>query len=288
MKVAVVGLGSMGLNHFKILQSMKGVQVYGVDPISRLAEFKDVDELFSNVKIDFAVVATPTTTHSDVSLKFIERNIPTLIEKPVFKSSEEANLIIDRLTKNDCKVAVGHIERFNPVCQTLAKELKNKRILNCNTVRISPYPKRISDVGVKLDLAIHDIDLIKFLTKEKIITCFSSSSSTNGAREDTCSFFIDIGGRTTCNVLVSWMSPFRKRTIEVLTTDSYYKADLLNKAVSKTSSTKSGDHKTKQLKVRDENALEKQLKQFIKYVTIGELGDLATLQDGLEALKIVE
>ena len=73
MKVAVVGLGSMGLNHFKILQSMKGIQVYGVDPVSRLAEFKDVDELLSNVKINFAVVATPTTTHSDVSLKFIER-----------------------------------------------------------------------------------------------------------------------------------------------------------------------------------------------------------------------
>ena len=288
MKAAVVGLGSMGLNHFKILQSMKDVQAYGVDPISRLAEFKDIDELFNNVKIDFAVIATPTTTHSDIALKFVEKSIPILIEKPVFKSSKEANLIKNRLAKNDCKVVVGHIERFNPVCQTLAMELKNKRILNCNTVRISPYPKRISDVGVKLDLAIHDIDLIKFLTKEKIITCFSSSSSTNGTREDTSSFFIDIGGKTTCNVLVSWMSPFRKRTIEVLTADLYYKADLLNKTVSKISSTKTGDHKTKQLKVRDENALEKQLKQFIKYVTIGELGDLATLQDGLEALKIVE
>ena len=75
---------------------------------------------------------------------------------------EPRTISIQVWDKNNVKLSVGHIERFNPVCQTLAMELKNKRILNCNTVRISPYPKRISDVGVKLDLAIHDIDLIKF------------------------------------------------------------------------------------------------------------------------------
>jgi predicted dehydrogenase len=153
---------------------------------------------------------------------------------------------------------------------------------------VSPYPKRIGDVGVKLDLAVHDLDLIRFITGQKIITCFSSSSKTAGDKEDTASFFIDIGGKITANILVSWMFPFRKRTVEVLTDKSLYEVDLFAKEVTKFTSNDSNSYSTKYMLVNETNALEEQLKQFIKYVTIGEIGHLADLDAGLQALRMVE
>ena len=289
MKAAVIGLGSMGTNHFKVLHTIPTVKkVFGVDPLARQAEFSDVEELLRNVKIDFAIIATPTAEHSKIALELVKKNIPILIEKPVFKNTAEGEAILKAAKKNNCKIAVGHIERFNPACQSLVHNLKDEKIINCSVTRVSPYPKRIGDVGVKLDLAIHDIDLIKFITKEDIITSFSSSSVTNGDREDTASFFLNIGHKTTANILVSWLSPFRKRTIEVLTDKSFYEADLLSKEVTKFVHEEGSSYNTHYVPVEDTNALEQQLKQFIKYVTIDDPGDLALLQDGLDALKIVE
>lgn len=288
MKAAVIGLGSMGSNHFKILRAMSQVEVYSVDPLTQTADFHDVDELLKNVNVDFAIVATPTATHSKVALELVEKNIPILIEKPVFKNSAESATLLEVIKKNNCKVVVGHIERFNPAVQALAKNLKDEKIINCSVTRVSPYPKRIGDVGVKLDLAVHDVDLIKFITKQKIITSFSSSSKTIGEKEDTASFFINLGHKTTANILVSWLSPFRKRTVEILTDKSFYEVNLLNKEVTKFTHENGSSYNTQYVTVKETNALEEQLKQFIKYVTIGEIGDLATLEEGLSALKIVE
>ena len=288
MKAAVIGLGSMGSNHFKILRKIKHVEVFGVDPLIRTAHFSDVDELLKNINIDFAIVATPTKSHSKIAIQLAKKNIPILIEKPVFKNSAEAGALLEVVKKNNCKVVVGHIERFNSAVQALVNDLKNENIINCSGTRVSPYPKRIGDVGVKLDLAVHDVDLIKFITKQKIISSFSSSSKTIGKKEDTASFFINLGHKITANILVSWLSPFRKRTVEILTDKSFYEVDLLNKEVTKFTHEDSNSYNTQYVAVKQTNALEEQLKQFIKYVTIGEIGDLATLEEGLAALKIVE
>ena len=288
MKAAVIGLGSMGTKHFSALRSMKRIEAFSVDPISRSADFSDVEELLKNVNVDFAIIATPTASHAKVALKLIEKNIPILIEKPAFRYSTQSADIFDIIKQNNCKVVVGHIERFNPACQTLMRDIKGQKIINCNITRVSPYPKRVTDVGVKLDLAVHDIDLVKFITKQKIITCFSSCSTTKGKQEDTASFFINLDNKTTSNILVSWLTPFRRRTIEILTDKSFYEVDLLNKAISKFSPGDDLSYITNYPSVKNHNALEEQLKQFIKYVTIGEIGDLATLEDGVDALRMVE
>jgi predicted dehydrogenase len=288
MKAAVIGLGSMGMNHYRILQTFKDVEVFSVDPLINTADFKDVDELLESVAVDFAIIATPTVTHSSLALKLVHKNIPVLIEKPVFKNSTEALSILKASEKNNCKIAVGHVERFNPACQAFMKEVKDERIINCNIIRVSPYPKRINDVGVKLDLAVHDLDLVRYITKQKIITSFSSSSTTLGKKEDTANFFIDLDGPGTANVLVSWLFPFRKRAMEILTDKAFYEVDLMAKEVAKFIYDSSASYATKYISVKETNALEEQLKQFIKYVTIGEIGDLASLEDGLEALRMVE
>tara|TARA_R110000824_G_scaffold335251_1_gene521813 strand:+ start:10377 stop:11243 length:867 start_codon:yes stop_codon:yes gene_type:complete len=288
MNAVVIGLGSMGTKHFKILRAMKGIKAHSVDPVSRSADFSDVDEMLRHINVDFAIVATPTASHAKVALKLVEKSIPVLIEKPAFRCSTESVDIINTIKENNCKVVVGHVERFNPACQALINDIKDQKIINCNITRVSPYPKRVTDVGVKLDLAVHDIDLVKFITKQKIITCFSSCSATNGTQEDTASFFINLGNKITSNILVSWLTPFPRRSIEILTDKSFYEVDLLNKAISRSTPGDALSYITNYPSVKSHNALEEQLKQFIKYVTIDEIGDLATLEDGVEALRMVE
>ena len=289
MKAAVIGLGSMGQKHHKLLKQIEDLDVYSVDPLSPTSNYKTTQGLLGDTKLDFAVIATPTTMHYDVALELINSGVSVLIEKPIFK--EYLNFfqrqdLENALEKNNCKLAVGHIERFNPAVEALKKDLKDKKIINCRFTRISPYPKRITDVGVKMDLAVHDIDLVRFITGEEIINCSSLASNTKSSREDTTSFFVSTYGNCSSTILCSWMSPYRERTIQVITECSLYKVDMITQTVSKYNADKQNNSFfAEDLNVTKHDALEKQLKQFIKYVKVGSVGSLATLDDGIQAIK---
>lgn len=289
MKAAVIGLGSMGQKHYKILKQFKNLDVYSVDPASQMSNYKTTQDLLNDVQIDFAVIATPTIMHYDIALQLINSSVNILIEKPIFKeylSFFQRQNLEDALKDNSCKLAVGHIERFNPAVEALKKDLKGKKIINCRFTRLSPYPKRITDVGVKMDLAVHDIDLVRFITGEEILNCSSLDSKTKSANEDTTSFFVSTYGGCSSTILCSWMSPYRERTIQVMTECSLYKVDLITHTVSRyVADQQVNSFFAEDLKVVKHNALEKELKQFMEYVKIGSVGSLATLNDGIEAIK---
>ena len=210
MKVALVGLGSMGKKHHDVLSKTPQIEkVYCIDSET----CGDTGVIYCNEKqllssapdIDFAIIATPTFTHSSIAKSFIEAKIPLLIEKPVTRTVEEGLALLELATKNDCKVVVGHIERYNPAVCTLMESISpEEKIINCSCLRVGPYPSRITDVGVSLDLAVHDVDLLRYIVGEKMLSHNAKKTfSTSKVNDDTSSFFLQFSKNISATILAS-------------------------------------------------------------------------------------
>jgi len=291
MRAAIVGLGSMGTKHYNALINIDDIHVVAVD--NRTIDhvdctvYSNLEDLLAEHTVDFAIVATPTSTHKDIAERLLSNSIHTFIEKPVAMNTQHALDIAKINTDIGAKIAVGHVERFNPAIQALMADLGDQKVIYCNAVRIGPYPKRITDVGVKLDLAIHDIDLISFITGQDILNFKSSSVCSKGNREDTAIFNIELSDNIVGTVFTSWMSPFRRRLVEVLTNEFYYEVDLLRHQVVKHSHIDNSSFATTPVYVHRKDALEEQIKMFIRYIETGKPGSLCLLEDATKALKLV-
>jgi predicted dehydrogenase len=173
LSVALVGFGSMGKNHARILNNLEGVKLVGIcDPavdddknFDGQYFYREISELLK-LNLDYCVISTPTTTHYKIAQEFLKNGIPILIEKPV---TENHSLSLELLHLAELKkiiVGVGHIERFNSALTELKKRIDSNelgKIHQISTRRMGPVPSRISDVGVIKDLATHDFDLTAWL-----------------------------------------------------------------------------------------------------------------------------
>ena len=140
MKCALIGLGVMGLKHYKILKQMSEIaSVITVDIANDneiLPEYNNVSSMLKKEQdIDFAVIATPTILHKDIAIELIKAGINVLIEKPITKTVKDAEEVLVQAKENNVKVAVGYIERFNPAIKILSEELEGQTIINCNITR---------------------------------------------------------------------------------------------------------------------------------------------------------
>jgi len=291
MKVALVGCGSMGKKHLNVLDSINNLEVVGViDPTLEREgiSFSSIGQfLKAAILVDFAIVATPTTYHCDSAISFIRNGIHVLIEKPVAATIGEAERIRAAALEFNVKVAVGHIERFNPAIVALRNDLQEQNVLTCNIKRISPYPTRIQDIGVKLDLGIHDVDLVRYITGKEVEKYHCTSSRINHTeREDTALFYFHLGN-TSATILNSWMSPFRERKIDVMTEGHYYKIDLMTQSVAKYSIMELNSYGITDLYIQRTNALQDQTVAFINFIETGDIGDLASIEDATIALDYV-
>ncbi|MEK6947491.1 MAG: Gfo/Idh/MocA family oxidoreductase, partial [Nanoarchaeota archaeon] len=174
LNVAVIGTGAMGKSHARVYSGIGTVNLVAVcDSDAERAknvasEFKtnfytDCMEMIKKEKIEAVSVCVPTKYHKDVAISLIRNKISVLVEKPITTNAEEAREMIGEAEKNKAKLMVGHIERFNPVVVELKKRImKNElgKIYKVNCTRLSPFPKRVLDVGVIIDLAIHEIDIL--------------------------------------------------------------------------------------------------------------------------------
>src|SRR3989304_2435380 len=136
-------------------------------------------------KVDAVTIATPTVTHLELAKIFIKNKIAVLIEKPLAVNARQGKKIVSLARKHDCVVAVGHSERCNPVVQAMKRLAVEPRFIEAN--RISPYPFRSTDVGVVLDVMIHDIDIILSLAASKIKRVHAVGVNVFEDKEDICS-----------------------------------------------------------------------------------------------------
>ena len=293
LKFALIGLGVMGKNHYRALQNVAGVQIVALcDPFcnENFAQkiYTELDEMLESENLDAAVIATPTSLHKEAALKCMRKGLNLLIEKPVCANAADAQILLEEAQKRNLKVAVGHVERFNPAIAALKKELENEEIYSIQITRNAPFPQRIADVGILADLAVHDIDLIRFLSGKEIKSAdIKCSRKIHAKFEDNAVLSFELEGEITALIATSWLAHRRKRTVEVACKGAVYEADLLNQSLVKFSEFDASSYKTQNIFVKRTDPLTSELEDFVRLLS-GEQSAGASIEDSLKTLKIIE
>ena len=232
IRTGVVGLGAIGANHARIMAELPNAEFAAVyderaehaqELAARygVAAAASLDELISMV--DAATVATPTVSHLAVGRALLEAGKHVLIEKPIADNSEDAKALVDLAESRGLVLQVGHIERFNPVLGQLETFLTSPRFIESH--RLSPFPNRSIDIGVVLDLMIHDIEIILHLVRSEIESIDAVGVPVLTRREDIANARIRFANGCVANITASRISPERLRKIRVFQGDSYVSLD---------------------------------------------------------------
>src|SRR6202790_4365187 len=237
LRIGVIGAGIMGSNHARVLVGLPDTVLVGVvDPLpahrTRATEltgcrtFATLDELIAE-GIDAVPVAAPTPLHHELTLACIAREIHVLVEKPIASSVEEGQEIVDAARRTGVTLMVGHVERFNPAVAAIKQAISGEDILSIAITRVGPFPPRMSNVGVVIDLAVHDIDLIRWFTESDIVEVQPQLSSAVAEREDIALLQFRTASGVLAHINTNWLTPFKARTVHIATRDKYVIGDLL-------------------------------------------------------------
>jgi UDP-N-acetylglucosamine 3-dehydrogenase len=280
LRVGVIGVGVMGSNHARVFAGLPGVELVGVaDPDRRQADFvartlgcaavADVAELL-NLNVDAVTIAAPTHLHHDIALTSVARGIHVMVEKPIASSVEEGRDIIEAARRAGVTLMVGHVERFNPAVETIKEALRNEDILSIAITRVGPFPPRMSNVGVVIDLAVHDIDLIRWFTDSEIIEVQPQLSSAVAEREDIALLQFRTASGVLAHINTNWLTPFKARNVTVATRGKYIMADLLTRQVTECFGFQpDGSYSMRHLSVGHAEPLRSELFAFLRAVRDG-------------------
>lgn len=238
LRAGLIGLGSMGRHHARVLRGLAGVELVGVaDPAGDvhgvagdLEVLPDIESLIK-VGVDYVTVAVPTMFHEDVALRLAAAGVHALVEKPLGPDVESAERITEAFESAGLVGGVGHIERYNPSVQSLRARLENGDlgdIYQIVTRRQGPFPARIADVGVVRDLAPHDIDLAAWVTRSTYASISAQTAHRSGREhEDLVSITGRFANGVVANHLVNWLSPMKERITVVTGERGTFVADTL-------------------------------------------------------------
>jgi predicted dehydrogenase len=226
----------MGRLHTRVYGQMPQVKLVGVydanqESAQAAAEqydtraFSDLDELLA--KVSAVTIATPTVTHLELARACLSHKVPCLIEKPLAKNSVEGRQIVELARANKTLVQVGHIERFNPAVRAMARLGIKPRFIEVN--RISPLTFRSIDVGVVLDMMIHDIDIVLSLAESKVSRVDAIGVSIIGDVEDVCNARLEFENGCVANLTASRVALKTERKLRVFSPDAYVSLDYQKK-----------------------------------------------------------
>ncbi len=237
VRTAVIGAGKMGAIHAKVYAQLPQSELVAVVDIDA-NKAKSLAEQYNCLacadyadilgKVDAVTIATPTITHLQLAKVFIKKNIAVLIEKPLAANVREGRKIVGLAKKKGSVVAVGHSERCNPVAQALKRLDIEPKFIEAN--RISPYPFRSTDVGVVLDVMIHDIDIILSLAASKVKRVDAVGVNVIEDKEDICNARIVFANGCIANVTASRLALKTERKVRVFSRQGYLSMDYLKKS----------------------------------------------------------
>ncbi|HXY60439.1 MAG TPA: Gfo/Idh/MocA family oxidoreductase [Chthoniobacterales bacterium] len=232
LRVGVIGVGHIGSNHARLYAEIPAAEftaIYDVDAARansiakkfRVTAAKSLDEFVGLV--DAASIATPTNSHYEVALPFLQGGKHLLVEKPITENPQHAAELAELAERNRLILQVGHVERFNPVLSALETRLSHPRFIEAH--RLSPYPNRSTDIGVVLDLMIHDLEIILHLVRSPVQTIDAVGIAVLSKGEDIANARIRFENGCVANVTSSRISPERMRKIRVFQEDAYLSLD---------------------------------------------------------------
>jgi UDP-N-acetylglucosamine 3-dehydrogenase len=242
LKVAVIGVGAMGRNHARAYTEMPNVELVGVvdaDAATAAAvarryatrAYTDPAALLTEARPDAVTVAVPTSDHLPVALEVIRRGVHLLLEKPIASTVEEGEQIIAAAEQADVKLAIGHIERFNPAVLALKEHLaagELGRVFQIEAHRQGPFPARIRDVGVVIDLAVHDLDVMRYVTGAEIVRVYAETEQRiHTSREDLLSGLVRLSDGTVGTLAINWLTPTKIRELAVTGEGGMFRVDYL-------------------------------------------------------------
>lgn len=296
LRGAVVGVGYLGNFHAQKYKNNPHVELVGVcdhfpaqaDKIAAelgVRSFHRPQDLIG--QIDLVTIAASTQSHYEVAKLFLQNGIHVNVEKPITATVPQAEELLALAEKHKVKLAVGHIERFNPSVNELKKHMKN--VSTIELIRTAPYKARGADVSVLHDLAIHDMDLLYWLTGSEVESFIASGTKLVSPELDTASMSFKMKNGTHAIITVSRVSPVGQRSIRVVQDDCTIFANTGIHELEKVEKGPGGDELTKVTKwtVEKADALQKETDAFIDAV-LNDKTPAVTGVDGLRALRAIE
>lgn len=284
LRVGVVGVGHIGKNHARLYAELSGAQLTAIldtDPATahRLAEEFGVVaaaslEEFAE-QVDAASIATPTNTHFDIAHALLTRDKHLLIEKPIAENTAHATELAELAAARGLVLQVGHVERFNPVLSALEKRLTNPRFIEAH--RLSPYPNRSTDIGVVLDLMIHDLEIILHLVRSPVQTIDAVGVPVMGRGEDIANARLRFENGCVANITSSRISPEQMRKIRVFQENAYLSLDYQNQSGEMHRRTAEGITR-EEVEIEREEPLKRQLASFIECAQTGRAPKVSGFQ----------
>ena len=296
MRVGVIGVGVMGEHHARIYSGMKSVELLGVvDADDRRAreiagkygapKFADYRGLLDR-KPDAVTIAVPTSGHVAIALDAIAAGVSVLVEKPIAATREEADRIIAAADAAGVTLMVGHIERFNPAVVALRESIRDAHLISLSMTRVGPIPPRVSDVGIIVDLGVHDIDLAHWLTGSEFEDVHAFRAVPESGREDTALMMFRMANGVLVQIMTNWLTPFKARRIQAAAREVLVEADLITQQVRLYRDYQpDGSYAVREVAVRIAEPLRAEIEAFLDSVS-KRTAPPVTGRDGRRALDI--
>lgn len=296
LRVGVIGAGVMGSNHARVFGGLSDVTLVGIaDPLDAHRKratdligcrtFQTFEDLLSE-GVDAVTIAAPTHLHHEIALACMARKIHVMVEKPIASSVEEGREIVAAARRAGVTLMVGHVERFNPAVETIKQAIRGEEILSIAITRVGPFPPRMSNVGVVIDLAVHDIDLIRWFTESEIVEVQPQLSSAVAEREDIALLQFRTASGVLAHINTNWLTPFKARNVTVATRGKYVMGDLLTRQVTECFGFQpDGSYSMRHLSVGYEEPLRSELAAFVSAVRSGD-SPAVTGDEGVASLEI--
>ena len=311
LRVGLVGLGMMGRNHLRVISTHPETTLAAVsdlDPAALAAAtaqtgatgYDDPQTMIREADIDALVIAAPTTAHVPLALAAIERGLPVLVEKPLAATHDEALRIVEAGRAAGVPVQVGHVERYNPAVLKLGELLRAGWVTKIYAIvsrRAGPFPARIRDVGVTVDLATHDADMLSWVAGERPVRAYAELAQRKHAtHEDLLFGLLHFPSGATGMLDVNWLTPAKRRQLVVIGEEGMFELDYLTQKLTFTKSdlahgeliagyapTFSGD--VLDIDVETHEPLKAQLDAFVRAARTGER-PYVDGEDGAWAVRI--
>jgi predicted dehydrogenase len=297
LRVGVIGTGAMGQNHVRIYSELPDVKLVGIADLNpdtartisnrfHCVPFKDYRELLAQ-HLDAVSIVVPTSLHRKVALDAAEARVNMMVEKPIAESIPAAREIIAACRANYVKLMIGQVERFNPVVTAVRREIEEEPVSLLEITRIGPFPPRIKDVGIVIDLATHDVDLIRYLTASEFKKSFGLISRNLIEHEDLAILAFEMANGTLARVTTNWLTPFKVRELTVATKKKYIKASLTDQKVTEYGRYSENDsYLVREIKVPFGEPLKLEIEAFLNSIR-RDLPSPVSGEDGLRVLEVL-